>query len=235
MFYDLQQHAFLTKPFMKHTPVYINKVHSNQEIEKLIDELNFDKFYITQLHKIHDCIQYLKSINFDSGFSIGINTDIEYNRALDLLCDMLIANDLCDNIKLHAREKALYDCVQTAKRKIILMDCDAGYTIQSLPTEYNGNIVIAYGQNYRQAVFANFSPVMFSLKLLPESNETKLAKLIAFCNSLNFNIENDCAIQALTDITYSQLRDYSLVQIMNMQNNTPKTISLQDLIDKITT
>ena len=93
MFYDLQQYAFLTKPFMKHTPVYINKVHSNQEIEKLIDELNFDKFSITQLHKIHDGIQYLKSINFDSGFSIGINTDIEYNRALDLLCDMLIAND----------------------------------------------------------------------------------------------------------------------------------------------
>lgn len=93
MFYDLQQYAFLTKPFMKHTPVYINKVHSNQEIEKLIDELNFNKFYITQLHKIHDGIQYLKSINFDSGFSIGINTDIEYNRALDLLCDMLIAND----------------------------------------------------------------------------------------------------------------------------------------------
>ena len=235
MFYDLQQYAFLTKPFMKHTPVYINKVHSNQEIEKLIDELNFDKFSITQLHKIHDCIQYLKSINFDSGFSIGINTDIEYNRALDLLCDMLIANDLCDNIKLHAREKALYDCVQTAKRKIILMDCDASYTIQSLPTEYNGNIAIAYGQNYRQAVFANFSPVMFSLKLLSESNKTKLAKFIAFCNSLNFNIENDCDIQVLTDITYSQLRDYSLVQIMNMQNNTPKTISLQDLIDKITT
>ena len=46
-----------------------------------------------------------------------------------IFCDMLIANDLCDNIKLYAREKSLYDCVQTAKRKIILMDCDAGYTI----------------------------------------------------------------------------------------------------------
>ena len=114
------------------------------------------------------------------------------------------------------------------------MDCDAGYTIQSLPAEYNGNIVIAYGQNYRQAVYANFSPVMFSLKLLPESNEIKLTKITAFCNSLNCNIENDCDIKALTDITYSQLRDYSLVQIMNMQDNSPKILSLQELIDKIT-
>lgn len=170
MFYDLQQYSILTKPFMKHTPIYVDKVHTNEEIEKLIDELNFDNYSLAQLHKIHKGIQYLKSINFASGFSIGVNTDIEYNKALDLICEMLITNDLCDNIKLHAREKALYDCVQTARRKIILMDCDAGYTIQSLPTEYNGNIVIAYGQNYRQAVFANFSPVMFSLKLLPESN-----------------------------------------------------------------
>lgn len=234
MFYDLQQYAILTKPFMKHTPVYVDKVHTNEEIEKLIDELNFDKFSLAQLHKIHKGIQYLKSINFASGFSIGVNTDIEYNKALDLICEMLITNDLCDNIKLHAREKALYDCVQTARRKIILMDCDAGYTIQSLPAEYNGNIVIAYGQNYRQAVYANFSPVMFALKLLPETNETKLAKITVFCDSLKCPIKNDCDIKALTDITYSQLRDYALAQIMNMQDNSPKTISLQDLIDKIT-
>lgn len=220
---------------MKHTPTYVDKVHTNEEIENLIDELDFDKFSLAQLHKIHKGIQYLKSIDFSSGFSIGVNTDIEYNKAIDLICEMLIANDLGDNIKLHAREKALYDCVQTARRKIILMDCDAGYTIQSLPAEYNGNIVIAYGQNYRQAVYANFSPVMFSLKLLPETNETKLAKITAFCKSLNYPIENDCDIKALTDITYSQLRDYALAQIMSMQDNTPKRISLQDLIDKITT
>lgn len=235
MFYDLQQYTILTKPFMKHTPVYIDTVRSNEEIEKLIDELNFANYSLAQLHKIHKGMQYLKSINFASGFSIGINTDIEYNSALDLICDMLIANDLCDNIKLHAREKALYDCVQTARRKIILMDCDAGYTIQSLPAEYNGNIVIAYGQNYRQAVYANFSPVMFSLKLLPESNETKLAKIKAFCNSLNCSIENDCDLKALTDITYSQLRDYALAKIMNMQDDCSRKISLQEIIEKITT
>lgn len=124
MFYDLQQYAILTKPFMKHTPTYVDKVHTNEEIENLIDELDFDKFSLAQLHKIHKGIQYLKSIDFSSGFSIGVNTDIEYNKAIDLICEMLIANDLGDNIKLHAREKALYDCVQTARRKIILMDCD---------------------------------------------------------------------------------------------------------------